>query len=86
MSMCSTISYLYFGGIRKLVVQIPSMDMILTGYWTAGQVRNMISSIMYKSKVSIGGGNNLEVTHDAMCNVIEVPLEEYHDHCSTWNW
>ena len=42
------------GGIRQLIVQITSMDMILMGYWMAGQVRTTIISVMYKRKFRMG--------------------------------
>ena len=42
------------GGIRQFLVQIPSMDAILVGYWVAGQVRTMMSSFMYRSNFSMG--------------------------------
>ena len=63
MRFCLTISSVSVGGIRQLVVQIPRIDTILMGYWMAGQVRTMISSIMYKNKLRIGkkslGGSSL---------------------------
>ena len=37
-----------------MVVQITRMDVILVGYWMAGQVRTMMSSVMYKSKLKMG--------------------------------
>ena len=49
--LCQSISSAYIGVIMQLVVQIPRMDMILMGYWMAGQVRTMTSSVMYKSKL-----------------------------------
>ena len=51
--MCLTISYVPIFGVRKMVVQIPSMDTILMGYWMTRQVRTMMSSVMYKSKLRI---------------------------------
>ena len=36
-----------------MVVQIPSMGVIFMGCCMAGQVSNMISSVMYKSKLSM---------------------------------
>ena len=54
MNMCTPISYASVGGIRKFVVQIPSVHSILVGYWVVGQVRTTIISVMYKSKFSIG--------------------------------
>ena len=47
------ISYAYVGGIRELVVQIPSMDTILMVYLIAVQVSTMMISVMYKSKFSM---------------------------------
>ena len=52
--MCLTISSAFVGGISQWVVQIPSMDMILMGYWVANQARNMMSSVMLNSKFSMG--------------------------------
>ena len=57
--LCQPISSASIGGIRKLVVKIPRMDTILMGYWMAGQVRTMLSSVMYKSKLKRGGGEYL---------------------------
>ena len=54
MRLCLPISYVYVGGIRQFVVQIPSMNVILMGYRVAGQVRTMMSSIMYHSKFRTG--------------------------------
>ena len=42
------------GGIRQLVVQITSTDEILMGYCMSGQVRTMMSSVMYNSKLNMG--------------------------------
>ena len=47
------ISYVSYVGIRKLVVQIFIKDLILMGYWMAGQVRTMMSSVMYKCRTHL---------------------------------
>ena len=52
--LCPTISSASVGGISQFVVQIYSMDAILMGYWVAGQMRNMTSSVMYKSNFRMG--------------------------------
>ena len=55
MHMCPHISYVSVGGNRQLVLQIPTMDKILMGYWAVGQVRIMMSSLIYKIKFRMGG-------------------------------
>ena len=50
MCLKPTTSYSPVVSIRKFVVQIPSTDKILMGYWVVSQVRTMMSSVMYKSK------------------------------------
>ena len=52
--MCLPISSASVGGIRQLVFQIPSMDVVLMGYWVASLVRAVMISVMYKSKFSMG--------------------------------
>ena len=54
MHLCLPIIFASVGGIRQLVVQIPSMDAILMGYWMSIQVRTMMSNVMYKSNFRIG--------------------------------
>ena len=54
MNLCPTISYKYIGGLGKLVVQIPSMDVILMTYCVESQVSTMMISIMYKIKLRMG--------------------------------
>ena len=41
----------YFSGMRHFVDKITSMDEIFMGYWMAGQVRTIRSSIIYKNKM-----------------------------------
>ena len=57
---CPSLMHIYrpissasIGGIRKLVVQIPRMDVILMGYWMVGHVRTMMSSVMCHSKLNM---------------------------------
>ena len=45
-SLYPPISSVSGGGIRKMVIQIPSIDVIFMGYWMAGQVSTMMSSVM----------------------------------------
>ena len=52
--LCLPISSAFVSGIRQFLVQIPIMDKVLIGYWVAGQVRNMMSRVMYKSKFMMG--------------------------------
>ena len=54
MNLCPPISYTYISGISKLVVQIYRMDAIFMRYRTEGQVGTMMSSVMYKSDLSMG--------------------------------
>ena len=54
MHMCPHISYVSVGGNRQLVLQIPTMDKILMGYWAVGQVRIMMSSVIKRSKFRKG--------------------------------
>ena len=54
MHLCLTISSASVGGISKLVVQIPRIDVILMWYWIMGQVKTMISSVIYKKKSRMG--------------------------------
>ena len=51
--LCLPISSASVGKIMKLVVQIPIMDAILMGYWITCQVRTMMSSVMYNSKLNM---------------------------------
>ena len=52
--LCMTISYVSISGISPLFFQIPGMDVILMGYWIAGQVGTMMSGVMYNNKLKIG--------------------------------
>ena len=52
-----TISSMFVGGMRPFVSQIPSMDVILMGYWVAIQVSTMRSNFMLKSKFRMGDMN-----------------------------
>ena len=51
--LCLSITSKSVGAIRQLFVQISSMYGILMGYCMADQVRNMMISVMYKSKLNI---------------------------------
>ena len=42
------------GGIRKLVVLIPILDVIFMGYCMLGQVSTVMSIAIYKSKFKMG--------------------------------
>ena len=44
--LCPPISYASIGGIRQLIVKIPRTDVILIGYWMAGQVRTMMGGVI----------------------------------------
>ena len=50
-----TVSSTYVVRMRQFFAKIPRMDEILTGYWMAGQVRTMGSSVIYKNKLSMEG-------------------------------
>ena len=52
-------------------VQVPRMDEILMRYSMSGQVRIMLSSVMYKSKLEMGKNQG---PHDTMWGVIEGKL------------
>ena len=52
--MCPPISYASVGGISQLLFQINSIYAIFMGYWMAGQVSTMTSSVIYKVKFIIG--------------------------------
>ena len=54
MDLYLSISSEFVGGMRQFVAQILSMDAIFLGYWVAGQVKTMISSVMYNSKFIMG--------------------------------
>ena len=41
------------GGIRQFLSQIPGMEAMLIGYWVEGQVRTMMTSVMYNSKFTM---------------------------------
>ena len=56
-NICLHISSRSIDGIKQLVVQIAILDTILMGYCMAGQVRIMMSSVLYKIKLSIEGNN-----------------------------
>ena len=52
--MYPPISPASIGGIRQFVLQIPSMYLILMGYWMLVQAIITMSSVIYKSKLIIG--------------------------------
>ena len=52
--LCLPISSASVSDISHFVVQFPRMDVILMWYWMADQVRTMISSVIYKSKLNMG--------------------------------
>ena len=54
--MCLPISSASVGDISKLVMQIPIMGAIFMVYYMAGQLRTMMSSVIYNSKLRMGGG------------------------------
>ena len=54
MRLHPTISSMFVGGMRHFVSQIPSMDLILMGYWVAIQVSTMRSNFMLESKFRMG--------------------------------
>ena len=56
MHMCLPISSSSVGDISKLVMQIPIMGAIFMVYYMAGQLRTMMSSVIYNSKLRMGGG------------------------------
>ena len=48
---CLPISSEPVSGIKQLIFQITRIDVTLMGYWIAGQVRNMMRSVMCKSNL-----------------------------------
>ena len=54
MRLCLPMSSAYVGGIRKLVVLIPILDVIFMGYCMLGQVSTVMSIAIYKSKFKMG--------------------------------
>ena len=52
--MCPPIGLESAGGISKFVAQITRMDANLIGYWMAGQLKTMRSSVMRNNKSRIG--------------------------------
>ena len=52
--LCPPTSYASISVISPFVVQITRMDEILVGYWVAGQVRTLMSRVLYNSKLSMG--------------------------------
>ena len=54
MSLCPNISYKFVGVIRQSVLQISIIHKILMGYWVDGQVINIMSSVMCRSKFRMG--------------------------------
>ena len=68
MRLCLPISYVFVGGIRHFIVQIPRIYATLMGYWVAGQVRTTMRSkypivIWGQEKISLGGSSWLHVRY-----------------------